>query len=140
MEDAKGQAKEQEQQESEAKAHKRMAVIFQVESGLMGVTAGAEALGISRQAYYEWSDRALSSMVGALTDRPSGRPPQEEVDKEKDGLAKELAETKADLERAIIALDIKNTLETLRKEADMDRTSGQGAKKNTRSGRKEQTR
>ena len=126
-------------QETESKAHRRMKVILQVEAGLMTVTAGAEELGISRQAYYEWKDRALVSMMGALEDRPNGRPalPQDET---KEQLAKELEETKADLERAILALDIKNTLETLRKEAAMDRISGQGAKKNTKSARKAQKR
>lgn len=123
----------------DAKARKRMAVILQVEAGLMTATDGAKALGISRQAYYEWSNRALTSMVGALADRPNGRPalPQDE---EKEQLAKELEETKADLDRAILALDIKNTLETLRKEAAMGHTSGLGAKKNTRSVRKAQKR
>jgi hypothetical protein len=121
--------------ETDAKARKRMAVILQVEAGLMTATDGARELGISRQAYYEWADRALTSMEGALADRPNGRPavPQDE---EKEELAKELEETKADLDRALLALDIKNTLETLRKEAAMDRMSGQGVKKNTRSARR----
>jgi transposase len=132
-----GQAREPK--ESEEKARRRMSVILQVEAGLMTATAGAQALGISRQAYYEWSNRALSSMADALADRPNGRPAQE-ADKEKENLAKKLAETKADLGRALLALDIKNTLASLRREADMDRTSGQGAKKNTSTGRKAQKR
>ncbi len=90
-----GQAREPK--EPEEKARRRMAVILQVEAGLMTATDGAKALGISRQAYYEWSNRALSSMADALADRPNGRPAQE-ADKEKENLAKKLAETKADLD------------------------------------------
>jgi len=129
----------QDAKETESKARKRMAVILQVEAGLMTATDGAKALGVSRQVYYEWANRALVSMEGALEDRQSGRPaiPQDE---EKELLAKELEETKADLDRAILALDIKGTLETLRKEAAMDRMSGQGVKKNTRSVRRAQKR
>jgi len=125
--------------EVESKARKRMAVILQVEAGLMSVTDGAKELGISRQAYYEWANRALLSMEGALEDRPNGRPPQPQ-DAEKENLSKELEETKADLDRAILALDIKGTLEMLRKEEALDRTSGRDAKKNTRPGHKAQRR
>jgi hypothetical protein len=127
----------QNTKEVDAKARKRMAVILQVEAGLMTATSGAKALGISRQAYYEWADRALTSMVVALEDRPNGRPAMPQ-DEEKERLAKELVETKADLDRAILALDIKNTLETLRKESAMDHISGRGVKKNTRSAPKAQ--
>ena len=129
----------QETTEVDAKARKRMAVILQVEAGLMTATDGAKALGISRQAYYEWANRALASMAGALEDRPVGRPslPQ---DAEKERLEKELVETKADLERAMLALDIKKTLETLRREEALARTSGQDGKKNTRSGHKARNR
>ena len=121
--------------EVDAKAHKRMAVILQVEAGLMTATDGAKALGISRQAYYEWANRALTSMAESLGDRSAGRPalPQ---DAEKDRMEKELSETKADLERAMLALDIKKTLETLRREETTPRTSGRDGKKNTKSGRK----
>lgn len=125
----------QDAREADAKARKRMAVILQVEAGLMTATDGARELGISRQAYYEWANRALISMEGALADRPNGRPATLQ-DEEKEELAKELEETKADLDRALLALDIKNTLETLRKEADMDRMSGRGVKKNTRAARR----
>ncbi len=125
----------QESEEMSAKARKRMAVILQVESGLMTATEGANTLGISRQAYYEWANRALTSMAGALEDRPNGRPAIP-LDKEKEQLSKELEETKADLDRAILALDIKNTLEILRQETATVHTSGRGVKKNTKSARK----
>ena len=125
----------QDAKEEETKARKRMAVILQVESGMMSVTDGAEALGVSRTTYYEWADRALSSMSQALEDKPSGRPALP-VDAEKVRMEKELAETKADLERAMLALDIKNTLEMLRREEAQNLTSGLGVKKNTRSVRR----
>jgi len=117
------------------KAQQRMSVILRVEAGLMSATDGALELGISREAYYKWANRAMESMVESLADRPNGRPPLP-TDPEKENLAKELAETKADLDRAILALDIKKTLDQLRREEALPRTSGQGAKKNTKRGRK----
>ena len=117
------------------KAQRRMSVILRVEAGLLSATDGAAELGISREAYYKWANRAMESMAESLLDRPGGRPPLP-ADPEKESLAKELAETKADLDRAILALDVKKTLDQLRREEASPRTSGSGAKKNTRRGRR----
>ena len=117
------------------KAQKRMSVILRVEAGVMSATDGAAELGISREAYYKWANRAMESMAESLLDRPNGRPPLP-TDPEKESLAKELEDTKADLDRAILALDIRKTLEELRREEALPRTSGSGAKKNTRRGRR----
>ena len=57
-----------------AKARQRAAVILQVRSGQMTATAAAQTLGISRQAYYQWEQRALSALLSALEDQPTGRP------------------------------------------------------------------
>ena len=123
----------------EEKARKRMAVILQVEAGLMTATAGARMLGISRQAFYEWQERAREAMMISLADRPGGRP-AEAKDEEKERLEKELAQTKAELEEAITALDIKRTLEELRREQESSHSSGPAAKKNTCRNRAERRR
>jgi transposase len=119
----------------ESKAKKRMSVIMQVEAGLMTAKNGAAELGISREAYYTWANRALAAMSESLEDRPVGRPAAV-ADPEKKMLEKDLADTKADLDRAIFALDIKKTLEELRREENPSRTSGLAAKKNTKGARK----
>ena len=123
----------------EEKARKRMAVILQVEAGLMTATAGAQMLGISRQAFYEWQERAREAMMTSLADRPAGRP-SEARDEEKERLEKELKETKQELEEAITALDIKRTLEELSKDMESSSSCGPDAKKNIGRNRAERRR
>ncbi len=125
--------------QDEEKARKRMAVILQVEAGLMTATAGAQMLGISRQAFYEWQERAREAMMASLADRPVGRP-SEARDEEKERLEKELKETKQELEEAITALDIKRTLEELRKDMESSPSCGPDAKKNIGRNRAERRR
>lgn len=57
-----------------AKAKQRAEVIFKVRSGQMTATAAAQALGISRQQYYQWEQRALQALLSSLEDQPTGRP------------------------------------------------------------------
>ena len=57
-----------------AKANQRAEVIFKVRSGQMTATDAAQALGISRQQYYKWEQRALQAMLSSLEDQPTGRP------------------------------------------------------------------
>ena len=57
-----------------AKARQRAEVIFQVRSGQMTATEAAQTLGISRQQYYQWEQRALQALLIALEDQPTGRP------------------------------------------------------------------
>lgn len=121
------------------KAHKRMAVILQVEAGSITAVDGAEMLGISRQAFHEWQTKAREAMLSSLMDRSAGRPALKR-DVEKELLAKELSKTKAELEEAITALDIKRTLEDLRKEEIPLHSSGVAAKKNTRVNRAQRRR
>jgi len=56
------------------KARQRAEVIFQVRSGQLTATAAAQRLGISRQQYYQWEQRALEALLQALEDQPTGRP------------------------------------------------------------------
>lgn len=57
-----------------AKARHRAAVIFKVRSGQLTATAAAQELGISRQQYYQWEQRALQALLTSLEDQPTGRP------------------------------------------------------------------
>jgi transposase-like protein len=57
-----------------AKAQRRAELIWQVRSGQITATEAAQQLGISRQQYYEWEKRALSALLTALADQPTGRP------------------------------------------------------------------
>jgi len=55
-------------------AQQRAALILKVRTGQLTATAAAQALGISRQAYYQWEGRALRAMLTALEEQPRGRP------------------------------------------------------------------
>lgn len=68
-----------------AKARERAEVIFKVRSGQMTATAAAQSLGISRQQYYQWEQRALQALLTALKDQPTGRP-KSPTDPEKEAL------------------------------------------------------
>ena len=57
-----------------AKAKQRAEVIFKVRSGQMTATEAAQSLGISRQQYYLWEQRALQALLSALENQPTGRP------------------------------------------------------------------
>jgi transposase len=67
-----------------AKARQRAELIFKVRSGQMTATEAARTLGISRQQYYQWEQRALKALLSAVEDQPTGRPrnpkdPEKEV-------------------------------------------------------------
>jgi hypothetical protein len=68
-----------------AKARQRAEVILQVRSGQLTATEAARTLGISRQQYYQWEQRALQALLTALEDQPTGRPKQP-TDPEKEQL------------------------------------------------------
>lgn len=61
--------------QAEALAQQRALLIIQVRAGQITARAAAAQLRVSRKTYYEWERRALQSMMGALRDRPGGRPP-----------------------------------------------------------------
>lgn len=56
------------------KARQRAELIFKVRAGQLTATAAAQMLGISRQQYYQWENRALEALLQALEDQPTGRP------------------------------------------------------------------
>jgi transposase-like protein len=47
------------------KARQRAELILKVRSGQLTATAAAQALGISRQQYYQWEARALQALLGS---------------------------------------------------------------------------
>jgi transposase len=71
------------------KARQRAALILKVRSGQLTATAAARTLGISRQAYYQWEQRALKAMLSALQEQPRGRPRQPR-DPDKQALQKQV--------------------------------------------------
>ena len=63
----------------------RASLILQVRAGQITAQEAARQLGISRQAYYKWEQRALRALLQSLADQPRGRPPSE-TDPEKEQL------------------------------------------------------
>ena len=74
-----------------AKARQRAAVILQVRSGQLTATGAAQTLGISRQQYYQWEQRALQALLSSLADQPTGRP-KTPTDPEKEKLQHRVAQ------------------------------------------------
>jgi len=68
-----------------SRSEQRAALILQVRSGQLTVEQAARQLGVSRQTYYKWEQRALQALLTALEDQPKGRP-KGESDPEKEAL------------------------------------------------------
>ncbi len=58
---------------TDPKAHLRTEMIVKERAGLMTATAAAEALGVSRKAYYKWEKRGLQAMLAAGQAETPGR-------------------------------------------------------------------
>lgn len=74
--------------QQQALARWRAELIVQVQNGLISVQEVARRLGISRQTYYKWEQRALQAMIEALSNRRHGRPAQP-IDREKEALRRQ---------------------------------------------------
>jgi transposase len=90
-------------------ARKRAEVIFAVRSGQITAEEGAHRLGVSRKTYYEWENRALEAMTGALEDRAPGRPGTPK-DEEKERLQNEIAALQNELFVAKKTVEVRNML------------------------------
>src|SRR5512146_1244972 len=90
-------------------ARKRAEVIFAVRSGQITAEEGARRLGVSRKTYYEWENRALEAMTGALEDRAPGRPSTPK-DEEKERLQNEIAALQNELFVAKKTVEVRNML------------------------------
>ena len=80
-----------------AKARQRAELIFKVRSGQMTATEAARTLGISRQQYYQWEQRALQALLSALEDQPTGRP-KTPTDPEKEALQRRVQQLEQQLQ------------------------------------------
>ena len=81
-----------------AKARQRAEVIFQVRSGQMTATQGAQLLGISRQQYYQWEQRALQALLSAVENQPTGRP-KAPTDPEKQALQRRVEQLEQEVQQ-----------------------------------------
>lgn len=92
-------------------AQQRANVILDVRSGKITATDGANLLGLSRQSYYKWDERAFCGMVEALMDRDAGRPSNPTPDTEKEEMRKELKQLQRENEKLRQALSIRTVLQ-----------------------------
>ncbi len=90
-------------------ARERAAIILQVRSGALTATEGAERLGISRETYYEWEDRALQGMALALENHAAGRP-SVPPDVEKEELQSKVRDLEKKLYVAEKTIEVKDLL------------------------------
>ena len=97
---------------SDKQAMKRAEIIMKVRSGEMTATDGAKELGVSRKTYYEWEQKGLEALLGALTNKEPGRPANK-ADSEKDNLEKEVERLKDELEVANAKIRIKELMSEL---------------------------
>lgn len=81
-----------------AKARQRAEVIFKVRSGQMTATQGAQLLGISRQQYYQWEQRALQALLSAVANQPTGRP-KSPSDPEKQALQRRVEQLEQEVQQ-----------------------------------------
>ena len=108
------------------KARQRAEVIFKVRSGRLTATAAAQLLGISRQQYYQWENRALEALLQALEDQPTGRP-KGQTDPEKQALQRRVEQ----LEQQVQQYEQKEKLHQLVNEWEESRSDrNPPAKKN----------
>jgi len=92
------------------KARLRMQVISKVLAGQLQATEGAQALGITRQAYYTWEERYVTAALASMEDRPPGRPSDSGADPEKEQLRRELEQRERQLALLSQSLRLKEEL------------------------------
>lgn len=95
----------------EEKAQEWQRVILEVAAGRLSATEAAGRMGVSRKTYYEKQDRALTAMLDALKDRPTGRPGNP-VDPEKEELLEELEASRKTQEVLSARLRIQEVIRT----------------------------
>jgi transposase len=92
-------------------AQLRASLILQVRAGQIRAQEAARQLGISRQAYYKWEQRALRALLQSQQELPSGRPASQ-TDPQKDQLQSRVQE----LERKVRLYEQREQLRTLLKQ------------------------
>lgn len=101
-------------------ARQRAEVIMKVRCGLLNASQAAKQLGISRKTYYKWEQRGLSALLDGLTDQSPGRPIQP-VDREKEGLERQLAQAHRDNALLKHKMELKDVLTDLKLTPGMSR-------------------
>lgn len=104
------------------KARQRAALILKVRSGQLTATAAARRLGISRQAYYQWEQRALRAMLRALEELPRGRPRRQ-----RDPQGEALLQQNQQLQKQLRLYEQKDRLRALLKPWPEPRLQGRGS-------------
>ena len=106
----------------------RASLILQVRTGRITAQAAAQQLGISRQAYYKWEQRALRALLQALEDQPKGRPPAP-TDPEKERLQSRVEE----LEKKVRLYEQREELRALIEQLEeSDASDSSSTKKNSK--------
>src|SRR5262245_2305865 len=108
-------------------SQKRASLILQVRAGQITAQEAAQKLGISRQAYYKWEQRALRALLQALEDQPPGRPPAPS-DPAKERLHSRVEE----LEKKVRLYEQREELRALIKQMEESDPSGSSSKKNSK--------
>lgn len=114
------------------KAARRLEEILAVMRGEKSATQAAEALGVSRETFYEWNNRALSGLRESLVDRAAGRPLTPPEGLEKIRLKQEIDELKQQvklLEGAILIRDVMDGVPRFTTSPAPDKPSSSRSKK-----------
>jgi transposase len=114
------------------KAARRLEQILAVMRGKKSATQAAEALGVSRETFYDWNNRALSGLRESLVDRTAGRPPTPPEGLEKIRLKQEIDELKQQvklLEGAILIRDAMDGVPRFTTSPASDKPSSSRSKK-----------
>lgn len=108
-------------------SQQRASLILQVRAGQITAQEAARQLGISRQAYYKWEQRALRALLQSLEDQPKGRPPAT-VDADKLQLQSRVQE----LEKKVRLYEERDQLRALIKQMEESAQAGSSFKKNSK--------
>jgi len=108
-------------------SQKRASLILQVRAGQITAQEAAQQLGISRQAYYKWEQRALRALLRALEDQPPGRPPSPS-----DPMKEQLENRVVELEKKVRLYEQREELRALIKQMEEPDEAGSSTKKNSK--------
>src|SRR5262249_22081134 len=106
-------------------SQKRASLILQVRAGQISAQEAAQQLGISRQAYYKWEQRALAALLQALEDQPKGRPPRPS-----DRVKQQLQSRVEELEKKVRLYEQREQLRELIRQMEEPDETGSSTKKN----------
>lgn len=100
----------------------RASLILQVRAGQLTVEQAAQQLGISRQRYYHWEQRALKALLRALEDQPRGRP-KGKSDPEKHALQHRVKQLEQQIQLFQQKEQLRQQLQKIRAEPDRKKNS-----------------